>query len=69
MARGEATNRSQATAGLVTGIIAIVIGGLFTAVGVVYFFSEGTTEIVVRAVDTSGNASGPSNVVTFACSL
>jgi len=40
VARGEATNRSQATAGLVTGIIAIVIGGLFTAVGVVYFFSE-----------------------------
>jgi chitodextrinase len=36
---------------------------------VVYCVSEGPTEIVVRAVDTSGNPSGPSNTVNFECSL
>jgi uncharacterized membrane protein HdeD (DUF308 family) len=39
-ARGEATNRAQATAGLVTGIISVVVGGLFTVLFVVFYFSE-----------------------------
>ncbi len=36
---------------------------------VAYCVSEGPTQVVVRAVDTSGNASGPSNTVNFDCSL
>jgi chitodextrinase len=35
----------------------------------IYCLADGPTEIVVEAVDASGNASGPSNAVTFDCEL
>ena len=41
-----------------------VIGGGST---VSYCRDPGPTEIVLRAVDTSGNRSGPSNAITFPC--
>ncbi|SDI12760.1 hypothetical protein SAMN05192558_101519 [Actinokineospora alba] len=34
---------------------------------IVYCDFTGPTEVVVRAVDTSGNVSGPSNAITFDC--
>ncbi|GAA4411127.1 hypothetical protein GCM10023148_03320 [Actinokineospora soli] len=34
---------------------------------IVYCAASGPTEVVVRAVDTSGNASPPSNPITFDC--
>jgi len=34
---------------------------------IVYCDFTGTTEVVVRAVDTSGTVSGPSNAITFDC--
>lgn len=42
--RGRATNRGQATAGLVTGIVAVVIGGLI-AVFVGNFLADNADEI------------------------
>lgn len=46
-----------------------VSGGSVIGVGSAFFscLAVGQTEIVLRAVDTSGNASGPSNAVTFDC--
>lgn len=46
-----------------------VPGGTVIGVGRAFFscLDVGPTEIVMRAVDTSGNASGPSNTVTFDC--
>jgi chitodextrinase len=46
-----------------------VFGGSVTGVGKAFFscLSIGPTEIVLRAVDSSGNVSGPSNTVTFDC--
>jgi hypothetical protein len=40
VASGEATNRSQATTGLVTGAIATVLGGVLTVLGLLFYFSE-----------------------------
>ena len=41
-----------------------VVGGLET---VAFCRAPGSTEIVLRAVDTSGNRSGPSNPIQFPC--
>jgi chitodextrinase len=46
-----------------------VPGGSVIGVGRAFFscLAVGSTEIVMRAFDTSGNRSGPSNTVTFDC--
>ncbi len=46
-----------------------VSGGSVIGVGKAFFscLAVGPTEIVLRAIDSSGNVSGPSNLVTFDC--
>jgi hypothetical protein len=44
-AAGEATNRSQATAGLVTGAIAAALGGVLTVLGLLFYFSDEGREL------------------------
>ncbi len=42
-------------------------GGIGAAEGITFCRFTGPTEIVLRAVDSSGNRSGPSNAITFVC--
>jgi chitodextrinase len=42
-------------------------GGFGSGAGITYCREPGPTSITVRAVDTSGNRSGPSNAIAFPC--